>query len=472
MTRLTRAVVLGGGWTGMLVAQALTRHAASVTVVERDVLPDGPLHRKGLPQARHVHVLWSSGARIVEGYLPHTKERLLAAGARYVGFHDDLVTLTASGWQHRFPATQFAVMCSRPLLDWVVRDQILAGGQIDLRQETEAVDLIGDRGRVTGVKVRDTIGGAVTTLEADLVLDATGRGSRIRQWLSGLGVPAIEEDIVDAGVAYATRLYRAPEGADGFPAVNVAADHLTRQSGRFGVVYPIEDDQWMVTLTGTRGATMPTTEEDFVAFARQLRHPIVADLIGVAEPLSPVSGSHAALNRRLYPERLERWPDGLLILGDSLAAFNPVYGHGMSAAARSIAALDERLQRGGFGPGETRAVQRALGEAVDDPWIMAALKDIAYVNCRNLSRDPRLTGPDTAARLKFSDFISGKSVRSPRVCEVVTGVLSLSTSQSEMGSPQFLSLLHKDTMYPALAGPPFRPGELEMVGLATRTARA
>ncbi|KUJ40293.1 epoxidase [Streptomyces albus subsp. albus] len=468
MTRPTRAIVLGGGWAGMLTAHVLARHMESVTVVERDVLPDGPRHRKGQPQARHVHILWSSGARIVEDLLPGTGERLLAAGARSIGFHSDLVTLTASGWQYRFPATQFAVMCTRPLLDWVVREPILAAGRIELRERTEAVELVGDRSRVTGVRVREVPGGDPVLLEADLVVDATGRASRLGPWLSALGLPAVPEDVVDAGIAYATRLYQAPEGATtGFPAVNVAADHLTKQPGRFGVVYPVEDGRWMVTLSCTRGADLPSREEDFASFAQRLRHPIVGELIGVAEPLGPVFGSHAGANRRLYPERMAEWPEGLLITGDSLAAFNPIYGHGMSAAARGAAALDRELRQGDIGSGGTRRVQRALSEVVDDPWIMAGLKDIAYVNCRNLSKDPRLTGPDTAERLKFSDFISHKSIRSPQICEIVTSVLSLDAPQTAMGSTRFLSLLMKDTSHPDLAEPPFRPGELELVGLTS-----
>ena len=139
----------------------------------------------------------------------------------------------------------------------------------------------------------------------------------------------------------------------------------------------------------------------------------------------------------------------------------------MSSAARSIAALEAQLARPDFGAGGARAVQQPVSEAVDDPWIMAGLKDIAFVNCRNQSRDPRLTGPDTAARLKFSDFISDKSVRSPQVCEIVTSVLSLSAPQTAMGSPQFLSLLNNDTSYPQLTQAPFHPGELDMVGLKT-----
>jgi len=472
MTEPKRGIVLGGGWAGMLAAHVLARHLESVTVVERDVLPDGPRHRKGSPQARHVHVLWSSGARIVDELLPGTIDRLMDAGARRIGFHEDLVTLTSHGWQHRFPPRQYAIMCTRPFLDWIVRDQILTAGRISVQSRAEILDLAGDGKRVAGVRVRDMDTGALETLEADVVVDASGRGSRLRHWLSSLQLPPVEEDIVDAGIAYATRVFRAPPGAtSGFPAVNVAADHRVREPGRFGVVYPQEDGTWMVTLSCTRGAGLPTHDDDFLPYAQTLRHPLVADLIALAEPLTSVAVSRVGANRRLYPERLDTWPEGLLVLGDALAAFNPIYGHGMSAAARSAAALDAELGRSGYDPARTRRVQQAISAVVDDPWIMAASKDVEYVNCRTDVTDPRLTG-GAVARQRFSDLISDRAIRASAVCDVVTDVISLTAPQSDLASSRFLSLMQRDRPLPALTAPPLRPDELALVDLNPRSTVA
>jgi 2-polyprenyl-6-methoxyphenol hydroxylase-like FAD-dependent oxidoreductase len=154
MNRPAHAIVLGAGMAGLLAAHVLARHVEAVTVVERDGLPDGPEHRRGVPQARHAHLLWSNGARLLDALLPGTPDRLLAAGARKLGFQEDLVTLTAQGWQHRFPATQFALICGRPLMDWIVRDQILPNERITVRQHTEIVGLSGDGTRVTGAILR------------------------------------------------------------------------------------------------------------------------------------------------------------------------------------------------------------------------------------------------------------------------------------------------------------------------------
>ncbi|MFC8129710.1 NAD(P)/FAD-dependent oxidoreductase [Streptomyces sp. NPDC057302] len=468
-TRPAHAVVLGASMAGTLAAHVLARHVESVTVVERDALPDEPRHRKGVPQGRHAHLLWSNGARLIEDMLPGTADRLLAAGARRLGFPEDLVTLTGQGWQHRFPATQFALLASRPLLDLTVRQQALAPANITVLQRTEAVELTGGEGRVTGVVVRDLDSDRRTPLQADLVIDATGRGSRLKQWLSALGVPALQEDVVDAGVAYATRLFQAPPGATArFPAVNIAADDRVREPGRFGVVYPIEGGRWIATLSCTRGAHLPTDEEGFLPFAQNLSHPLVAELLRDAEPLTPVFGSRSGANRRLYPERLEQWPDGLLVVGDSLTAFNPIYGHGMSSAARCAATLDRELGRDGqldSGAGVGRRIQQAIGATVDDPWILASSKDIDYVNCRVDAADPRLIGVDTEQRLRFADAITAASIRSPKASEIVTDVMSLNAPQTELGSNRFLMAMRADERHPELTAPPLLPEELALVNL-------
>jgi 2-polyprenyl-6-methoxyphenol hydroxylase-like FAD-dependent oxidoreductase len=449
----------------MLAAHVLARHLESVTVVDRDILPDRPAHRKGLPQARHVHVLWSGGARLVEGLLPGTIDRVLAAGARKVGFQQDVVTLTSHGWQHRFPARQFAIMSGRPLLDWVVRDQVLASDRIELRQRTEAVTLVGDSTRVSGVEVRGLDSGGREVLEADLVIDATGRGSGLHQWLAALDLPPVEVDIVDAGIAYSTREFAAPAGATaGFPAVNVAADHRMGKPGRFGVLFPQEGGRWMVTLSCTRGGELPTRDEDFLPCARSLPDPLVAQLIGSVEPVTPVFVSHIGANRRLYPERLSRWPDGLLILGDSLAAFNPIHGQGMSAAARGAVVLDKWLTETDLGPGEAHDTQRAISETVDDPWMMATSKDLEYVNCRNNSKDPRLN-QDLAYTHQFADLVARKSTRSHAISDICTDVASMSAPQSDLATSRFLLLTQRAEELPKLTEPPLHPTELAIANL-------
>ncbi|MCG8921444.1 NAD(P)/FAD-dependent oxidoreductase [Lentzea sp. CC55] len=371
----THAVVLGGGLAGMLTASVLVRHYGEITVVERDKLPDGPSPRSGVPQARHAHLLMSGGARAIDALLPGTLDALFGAGAHRIGVPNDLVSLSAQGWVPRFPEMQFIVTCSRGLLDWVVRRRALRDDKISVLTGTEPVSLLGDRDAVTGVLVEDRVSRERVSLEADLVVDATGRGSRLPAWLAEFGLPAVESESVDSGLAYATRIFRAPPpAASGFPIVNVQANPRDPHPGCTATLLPIEDGRWLVTLSGTRGGEPSTDESEFVDFARSVRNPVVGELIASAEPLSPVYGSHSTANRRMYFERLRSWPAGLVALGDSVATYNPVYGHGMSIAAQSAQALDAGLRAGD----SAQRIQRGIGKVVDGAWAMATNQDILY----------------------------------------------------------------------------------------------
>jgi 2-polyprenyl-6-methoxyphenol hydroxylase-like FAD-dependent oxidoreductase len=194
--RPRRAVVVGGGMAGMLAAAALRAHA-DVTVVDRDVLPAGPEPRKGLPQARHVHVIWSGGARAMEELLPGVTEAWLAAGARRIPLPTGLVSLQPRGWFRRWPEMQFMIACTRDLLDWVVRERVTEHERMTVLQRAELLSLEGDASRVTGVRVR-TADGEERVLAADLVVDAAGRGSRAANWLEALDVPEAPLEEVDS----------------------------------------------------------------------------------------------------------------------------------------------------------------------------------------------------------------------------------------------------------------------------------
>ncbi|MFE0676419.1 FAD-dependent oxidoreductase [Streptomyces sp. NPDC058867] len=458
-TTPSHAAVIGGGLAGMLTARALRRHFDRVTVIDRDELPDGPALRKGVPQARHAHLLWSGGARIVDSLLPGTVDRLRAAGAHRIGVQSDLVNLSPYGWQRRFPETQFLIAVSRPLLDWTVRDQVRADPDVTVRARTEVQALRGTEAHLDGLTVRDLDTGESSELDAEIVVDAGGRGSRLRQWITPLGIPEPEEDIVDSGITYSTRVHRAPRRAAArFPMVSVYADYRAGVPGRSGLILPVEDGQWIVTLSGTRGDEPPTDEAGFTAFAEGLRHPLVGEVLATAEPLGPVRGSRSTANRRVHYDRLDRWPDNLLVLGDALAAFNPVYGHGMSSAARAVAVLDRALRRDRGTPDFARTVLRRIADAIDDPWILAASQDVFYPGCRVEAKDPRLS-EELHTRQDFSERVGTVGLSDPVVSAACAGVTTLAAPVTSLQSPAVLNALRTGPAQPPLTEPPLTPEE-------------
>jgi 2-polyprenyl-6-methoxyphenol hydroxylase-like FAD-dependent oxidoreductase len=455
------AVVLGGSHTGMLAAHALAGPAGRVLVVERDVLPPGPTPRRGLPQARHTHVLWSGGARALEDLLPGVGAALRAAGARRMPVTTGVVALSPHGWYRRWPESHHAVLAGRDLLDATIRARVLADERIELLDGAEVLGLTGTSTAVTGVRVRH--GGTERQLPADLVVDATGRGSAAPRWLRALGLPSPERRQVDPGLAYASRLFLAPARArTGFPLVNIQPGPRSGGPGRNGILLPIEEGRWLVTLSGTRGAHPSPQNADFARYAReQLRHPLIADLVERAEPLSDVSFTRMTANRRTFYERMPAWPEGLVVLGDALAALNPLYGHGLSVAAQSVLLLRDTVRRRGAGaPGLARRVQRAVARPVDLAWDLAVSQDVFYPGATD-------HGPDRRARLvaAYMARLLRTATGNGRIARRVTDVTSLEQGGHTLLAPSVLLAAAVGPVKPALSGPPLTAEERKAAGL-------
>ncbi|QFZ20319.1 FAD-dependent oxidoreductase [Saccharothrix syringae] len=460
----TRALVLGAGLAGTLAASVLARHVDRVTVVERDRFEPGAAHRKGVPHARHAHVLLAAGARALEELLPGVTRDLTAAGARHLGLPNQLLTHTQAGWLPRLAEMQFLIGCSRALLDRTVRERVLADDRVELVEAADVVGLSGDRARVTGARVRDRGTGGERELTADLVVDATGRGSRADRWLADLGLPPVREDLVDSGMVYATRVYRAPAGAEGFPGVNIQGDPTTDRVARGGVLLPIEGGRWVVSLGGTRGGEpADLAPEGFTAYARGLRHPAIADLISAAEPLTRPYGFHATVNRHRRYERMTPWPVNFAVMGDAACTFNPVYGHGMTVLARQALALRDHLER--HGPDHADRLQRALAAETADAWAMAVGQDQRY---------PATTGPrrGRAARLldRYLDRMVVTATGRPSVTKAQIDTYTLSAPLSRLLHPATVLGVLRGPAHPPPADVPFTPAELAVLARGDRSS--
>ncbi|MFE4670248.1 NAD(P)/FAD-dependent oxidoreductase [Streptomyces sp. NPDC056716] len=383
------AVVLGGSLAGLCAAAALAPHMDRVTVVERDRYPEEPRWRRGVPQARHTHNLLGAGQRSLEQLFPGLLGELRSLGMVEVRMPRDMLLLVAGGWVDRFPSRHVVLSGSRDLLDWAVRRRLLKLPGVEIREETEAVGLIAARGdAVRGVLLRDRDASARTgwgepyEWEADFVVDATGRGSRTPAWLESLGYGAPAETVVDAGCAYATCVFAPPPGhtAD-WKCVLLQS---TPEEPRSGILNPIEGNRWMVSVAGLGGERPPLDHQGFVDFAKRLRSTALYDAIRDAEPLGEVYGSGRTENRRRHYERLPRWPDRFLVLGDAAGAFNPAYGQGISVAALTALSLHKALTQAR--PRGTDAIPDGLAVAmrahvarhVDAAWMLSGNADLAY----------------------------------------------------------------------------------------------
>jgi flavin-dependent dehydrogenase len=437
-------VVVGGSLAGLLAAAAVRDHVDSVEIIEAHELPDGPEARPGVPQAAHFHVLLSGGADAIDDLLPGTIAELLAAGANRVPMTTNMVLFSPEGWYRRWKRdSHYLIAASRDLTDSVVRRRLLKDPRIRARPHTKVSALLGSSRRVTGVRL-SSADGTESELTADLVIDASGKAARTPRWLAELGVPGPAEDRIDSGMAYASRVYRAPVPTRNWPVISVQADPRSGEPSRAGGIVPIEDGRWHVSLIGTPGAQPSRDAAEFEKYARTLRHPLVADLLAHAEPLTDVVMTHSTVNRRYYYERLKSWPEGLVALGDAVAAFNPVYGHGMSVAALGAVALRNRLESLGLGNGLARTAQRAIAGPVELAWSLAVSQDIHYRTTQG-----RSAGPADRLLRRYAGRLSHTATGSYHVATAMTEVLTLRSPGT--------ALLRPGVLTAALLGPPRPP---------------
>jgi 2-polyprenyl-6-methoxyphenol hydroxylase-like FAD-dependent oxidoreductase len=372
-----RAVVLGASMAGLLAAKVLSDSYGQVTVIDRDELPEASTHRRGVPHGRHIHGLLARGQQALEELFPGLTGELVAHGVPAGDMQAD-TRLFFSGHRLRQAPAGLVVLCaSRPVLEGRVRARVRALPNVRLVDRCDVVGLATtpDRRRVTGARLlRRADGSAEEALGADLVVDATGRGARTPAWLEALGYPRPEREQVRVGLGYASRIYRLPPDALGG---DLAVLHAaTPRHPRAGALQVLEGDRWMVTLAGILGDHPPTDPVGFLDFARSLRFPDIYQAVRDAEPLDdPVAFRFPASVRHRY-EKLDRFPGGLLVMGDAVASFNPIYGQGMSVAALEALALRRHLEHG-TAP-RPRNWFRELARVVDVPWDIAAGGDLVF----------------------------------------------------------------------------------------------
>jgi 2-polyprenyl-6-methoxyphenol hydroxylase-like FAD-dependent oxidoreductase len=369
------AVVLGASMAGLLGARVLTETHRRVTVIDRDVLPVAGVHRRGVPHGRHLHAVHPRGRELFEELFPGLTAGAVRAGAQ-TGDGLGSLRLMLSGHRLRqVDIGRLGLFVSRPLLEGEVRARVRELPGVTFMEGADIVGLTTtpDRRRVTGATVH-TAAGQEQQVTADLVVDATGRGSRTPVWLQQWGYQRPAEDRVEIGLGYATRTFRLRPGATGHD--NFIGVGGTPDNPRMGGLGAVEGGRHVLTLGGILGDCPPTDVAGFDAFAASLPFPDIAEAIVGAEPLDePVGFRFPASVRHRY-ERLARFPDGLLVIGDAVSSFNPIYGQGMTVAASQAMVLRRLLTRNA-GP-SARQYFRLIAKTVDPPWDIAAGGDLAF----------------------------------------------------------------------------------------------
>ena len=375
------AVVLGASIAGLLAARVLADFYGTVKVVERDVLPEQPVTRRGVPQGALPHVAAARGMQIMSDLFPGLPDELVAGGAR-VWNDGDLSRLSMSFSGHPFqrsgtiPDPQAIVVyyAHRTFLEWSLRRRVLAIPNIEILQGHDAVRLTSTPGRerVTGIVVAERESGSETHVEADLVVDATGRGSRTPVFLDQLGYGRPREDELKVHVTYAGLPVRMPAGAVR-ELITLVGAAPTRP--RAFAMFAGEGDTYLLAIQTLAGHKVPTDHAALLDCAADMVPPDVLATIRRAEPLADVTQYRFPANRWRRYDQMKRTPGGLIVMGDAFCNFNPLYGQGMSVAAIESLILRDCLKKGDRDL--PRRFFRRCAKEVRGPWRAAVSADLS-----------------------------------------------------------------------------------------------
>jgi 2-polyprenyl-6-methoxyphenol hydroxylase-like FAD-dependent oxidoreductase len=386
------AVVIGASIAGLCAARVLSDFYDRVTVFERDELPNTPVNRTAVPQGRHVHLLMARGAVEFDALFPGLLDDMAAAGVPKLQNRPECIYFGAAGHVlgtgHTLRDEFTAYVPSRPHLEWQIRRRALAMANVELQQRSVREPRF-DAGeqRVTGVLVDSGDTADPAFVAADLVVDAAGRGTRLPVWLEQWGYQRPAEKVVEVGIGYASHQFRLPEGA---LRERVIVAGASRQQPLGLGLLGYEDGTWTLTTFGVAKVEPPHTFPEMLALAKELLPERISAALERAEPVGEVAFHRYPISRWRRYHKMDRFPAGILPLGDAVASFDPTYGQGMTMTSLQAGHLHRALADGA-GENLAREVNRATAKTTYPVWMMTAIGDFTFHHATGYR--PRWYGP-------------------------------------------------------------------------------
>jgi len=386
-----RVIIAGSGIAGLFAARQLSSYFDEVILLDRDQIPEDTATRSGVPQGNHFHTLLTGGMEIAEGLFPGLIEMILEGGAVKTVNGRDFVCYLPEGKSYninKYVPDPFegptSYIQSRALLELCIRQKVEAIPNVRTHYETAVKELLWEPGRVVGVLAEHD--GEQTAIEADLVVDAAGKASRLLRWLKEQKLEVPEESVVNCDFAY-TSAFVKPRDFDAFEGTGffVFGDPESEHPFRGGALVKVEHGVWLANCGGRDGDYPPRDWSGMMKWWQDHKNPIVADLCGDAEVLGEPAHFRFPSNRRRHYEKLSSFPEGILPIGDVICHFNPLYGQGMSSSARQVQDLGTVLiGRADSGQGLDGIAMEFFPMAYEQtraPWVFACLADFQSPNC-------------------------------------------------------------------------------------------
>ncbi|MGG3491742.1 FAD dependent oxidoreductase [Brevibacillus choshinensis] len=388
-----KAIIIGGSMAGLLTARVLSDYYAEVWILEKDELPEKPEDRLGTPHAFHPHRFTQRGKMITERFFPGFEEDLVANGApsslNKTAYNQNQYGIMSGPYQRN------DIKFSRAVLEWVIRRRVqkIPHVQFLARHDVIRLSTSADLCTITGVVVRERGSSEQeTTFASDLVVDTSGRFSKLPQWLADMGYEVPRPDLLKVNLGYSTQRYQVPphltQLTEQWDVINIAGQPET---GSFtGVFSFIENQVAEVLLYRPGGQFPPTNAEAYKQAIAELPSPLIAEVLEGLEPLSGVKSYRVPELYRHRYEKMESWPAGLLVLGDAFCIFDPIFGQGMTVAAIEAEKLDSclREQRNHPKAGFELRVLRHLQDVIEPAWWLNCAADLQWEGVTYAASEP------------------------------------------------------------------------------------
>ncbi|MET0341434.1 MAG: hypothetical protein ABW252_10570 [Polyangiales bacterium] len=433
--RHERAIVIGASMVGLAVARALSEHFREVVIIDSDRLPrSAPDHRRGVPQSWHIHNLTLRGQHELEELFPGFIAEAVGLGAMQIDHTLDVAAFTEAGWETQFASGRLALSATRILLEFAERERFEAlVKNARLVEQVKVTDLItevrGDGMRVVGVTTDDP---TCPELRGDFVVDTSGRNSGWKRWFERRGVALPKETVVDSKCGYSSRFYR-PRDPYRFPWKALIVDSVFPTRPHWGVIVPLENNDWVVTLGGFNAQYPPADEAGYLQFARSLASPLYHQALEQADPLTPVRTFRRLEMRWNHFEQYDHPVQNFLVIGDAAWAYNPLYGQGMSIGVTCARILRDLLRASPDLSSLPRRYYPAARKFAWGPWEATAIMDMVWPG--TVGKRPwhaRITGP-------LSDYVLRAAHYDRYIALSILDGIHLLKLPEEMLTPRFVA---------------------------------
>jgi flavin-dependent dehydrogenase len=402
------AIIIGGGVAGLLAARILCGHFKKTIIIEKDKYPSQAGPRNGTPQSNHVHVLLIKGKEILLNLFPEIERKLVAKGAHIVNLTNDVDYYVGTGYSINFESVLTTIACTRQLLEQEIRNEISRFPNVNIRQNTRATGLMITKDKETelrickGVTVYSADTNSEETITGDLVVDTSGRESKIAEWLEQLGYDKRKKTIVNSYIGYSTCWFKPTveqtavvddDDDDDDKLIIKPTIILTNPPSNpyMGIMYPVEGSLVLVGILGIGKNYPPTDKQGFLEYSKKLETLDIYNAIKDFELSGPIYGYRTTGSRQYHYERMNMWPENLVTYGDSVSSFNPFYGQGITVACIEAVTLDKTLRehkkRNRNLLGFSTIFQKKISKINTLPWLLGTSEDFRWPSTEGIKPD-------------------------------------------------------------------------------------